>query len=460
MDILLTHAYFLSHDPHEQAVMKPYPPLGILHLSSYLKAAGFDVGVFDSTFHQPDDFHRLVARAQPPVVGIYANLLTRGPAVRLARWCHDRGCTVLVGGPEPANYPDEYLSHGADVVVIGEGEQTLAELLPHLARRGPRDMAHIRGLAYRDDDGQVVHTEPRPFISDLDALPLPDRDAIDLATYVDAWRDRHGYGSTSLITARGCPYTCTWCSHAVFGSSHRRRSPQNVAGEVQLLRDTWHPDALWYADDVFTISRSWLSAYAQELTRRGLHLPFETISREDRLDEETIRTLAGMGCFRLWIGAESGSQRLLDLMRRRTDAARVPEVVHLLQRHGIEAGLFIMLGYEGEEVADLDATVDMLKNANPDLFLTALTYPVRGTPYYEQVRDRLLPLDSWEAGSDRDLRVAGHHSRRFYSFATRWMVNDVALHRGTGTLTRSARSLLNAGLGRAGMWLTRHEVER
>lgn len=461
MDILLTHGYFLKEDPHEQAVMKPYPPLGILYLSSYLKAAGYDVGVFDSTFQEPDTFRQVMERERPPVVGIYANLMTRGSAVRLARLCRSLGSIVVAGGPEPANYPEEYLSRGVDVVVAGEGEGTLEELLPHLVCGETRGLAHIRGIIYRREDGQIERTEARPFIQDLDRLPFPDRDAIDIDAYARAWRERHGHSSVSLITARGCPYTCTWCSHSVFGSSHRRRSPYNVAEEVALVLDRYRPDMLWYADDVFTISHQWLSLYAQELARRGICIPFETISREDRLDENAIRTLADMGCFRLWVGAESGSQRLLDRMQRRTDARRVPEVVRLLQRHGIEAGLFIMLGYEGEERADLDATVEMLREARPDHFLTALAYPVKGTPYYEEVRDRIVPLESWESGSDRDLVVAGRRSRRFYRYATRWMVNAVG---GSGSGQRKGagrlKALLNAQVGRMGMWLTQHEVER
>jgi anaerobic magnesium-protoporphyrin IX monomethyl ester cyclase len=458
MDILLTHGYFISDDPHEQAVMKPYPPLGILYLSSYLKAAGFDVKVLDGTLRPPAAFRRLLERERPPVVGIYANLITRGSVVRMARLCQELGSIAVVGGPEPANYPEEYLARGADIVVVGEGERTLEELLPHLARCGPKDMEHIRGIVYRREDGSLVRTQPRPFISDLDGLPFPDRAAIDVAAYARVWRERHGHTSISLITARGCPYTCTWCSHAVFGSSHRRRSPRNVADEVGLILESYHPDILWYADDVFTMSPQWLSSYAQELAHRGIRIPFETISREDRLDENAIRTLAEMGCFRLWLGAESGSQRLLDRMERRTDAPRVPEVVRLLQAHGIEAGLFIMLGYEGEEMVDLQATVRMLIDAGPDQFLTALAYPIKGTPYYDQVRNRLLPLVPWEGGSDRDLGVAGRHSRRFYRFATRWMVNQVGSVQKEGA--SRIKATLNAGLGRTGMWLTRHEVER
>ena len=464
MDILLTHAYYLYDDPKERSIMRPYPPLGILYLSSHLKAKGFDVGVFDTTFSSLEMFETYVAQERPPVVGIYANLMTRPMVLAQIRVCKAYGATVIVGGPEPANYVDEYLARGADVVVIGEGERTLEDLLPHLARYGPAGMENLEGIAYRADENRVIRTAPRPYIEDLDAQPFPDRAAIDLDEYVQVWREHHGRGSVSLITARGCPYRCTWCSHAVYGYSHRRRSPHNVADEVEQIVETYRPDMLWYADDVFAIKPSWFRTYADELRRRGLYLPFETISREDRLNEDVVRTLAEMGCFRLWIGSESGSQRLLDAMERRTNAGRVREMVRLLQRYGIEAGMFIMLGFEDEELSDIEATVEHLKAAPPDQFLTTLSYPIKGTPYYEQVADRVIPLKPWDEGSDRDLTVAGRRSRRFYRHATRWMVHEVSFHKqrrnGQKNFPKMARSFLGAKVGRLGMLMTKNEVER
>jgi radical SAM superfamily enzyme YgiQ (UPF0313 family) len=463
MDILLTHGYFLYEDPHERRIMKPYPPLGLLYVSSHLKARGFDVEVFDTTFRSRQAFREHIARTQPPVVGIYCNMMTKQNVLEMVRACKEQGATVVLGGPEPANYAEEYLGRGADVVVIGEGELALDELLPHLARHGPTDMCDIAGIVYRKDNNQIVRTSPRSYIADLDAQPFPDRAAIDVDEYVRVWRDHHGMGSVSLITARGCPYTCTWCSHSVFGYSHRRRSPENVADEVELILATYQPDMLWYADDVFTIHPRWFFAYADELKQRGIRIPFETISREDRLNEEIIRTLAEMGCFRLWIGSESGSQQVLDAMQRRTDAARVREMTHLLQKYGIEVGMFIMLGYEGERMADIEATVEHLKAANPDIFLTTVAYPIKGTPYYDEVADRVIAREPWDERTDRDLTVAGRHSRRFYEFANRWMVGEVTWHRQRngvqGNFRQMAKAFVNARVGRLGMWLTQREVE-
>lgn len=463
-DILLTHGYFLHADPHELQVMKPYPPLGILYISSHLKAKGFAVEVFDSTFSSLVQFERHLARSRPPVAGLYCNMMTRRTVLEMVRICRKHGVIVIAGGPDAANYAEEYLKHGVAIVAVGEGELTLEELLPHLARHGRQAIEQIRGIVYQADDGTVVRTPPRPYIEDLSAQPFPDRAAIDIGRYMQTWRDHHGRGPVSLITARGCVYRCNWCSHAVYGYSHRRRSPQNVADEIEEIVATYAPDMLWYADDVFTIHPRWFGQFAAELKRRGIRIPFETITREDRLDEETVRTLAEMGASRIWIGAESGSQRILDAMERRTDAARVGEMVHLLQRHGIEAGMFIMLGYEGEERADLEETVSLLKRASPDVFLTTVAYPIKNTPYYEKVAGRVAALKPWDQSSDRDHTVLGRHSRRYYRYATRWMVGEVALHRQRQSTQpdyiQMARSLANAQIGRWGMWMTQREVEQ
>lgn len=462
MDILLTHAYFLAEDAHERRIMKPYAPLGILYLASHLKARGFATGVYDATFGSLAEFGALVARERPAVVGIGVNLMTRRNALAMAREARAAGARVVLGGPEPINYAEEYLARGVDVVVAGEGELTLAELVPHLAAHGPAGMAHIAGIAFRED-GAVVRTAARPAIADLDAQPFPDRGAIDLERYLATWRAHHGEASVSLITARGCPYTCTWCSHSVYGYSHRRRSPANVADELERIVADYRPDAVWYADDVFTINPKWLDAYARELAGRRLAVPFETITREDRLDDAVIRTLAAMGCRRLWVGAESGSQPILDAMKRKTDAARVRKVVRDLRAAGIATGMFVMLGYEGEEEGDLADTVAMLVDADPDTFLTTVSYPIKGTPYWEQVRDRLVAPAAWEESSDRDLVVAGRRSRRYYASATRWLVNEVALaraRRSGAPWRRRLRAFLNARLGRLGMALRRGERER
>lgn len=462
MDILLTHGYFLYEDAHELQVMKPYPPLGILCLSAYLKQRGFNVGVYDATFGTPAEFAAVLERDCPPVVGIYCTLMTKFAVLAMVRAAKAAGAVVLLGGPEPVNYVKEYLDHGADVIVAGEGETALEEFLPALATSGPHALDGVAGIAFRREDGSIVRTGPRPLIEDLDSLPDPDRDVIAISKYLDAWRTHHGQGSVSLVCARGCRYHCSWCSHSVYGRTHRRRSPQRVAAEVENILARYRPEQIWYADDVFTVHHPWLFEYAEELKRRGIRIPFECISRADRLNEEVIAILSEMGCCRLWLGSESGSQRILDGMRRGVKVEQVRSMTRALKRRGIQTGMFVMLGYEGEELRDLIATLDHVIESAPDVFLTTVAYPIKGTEYYEQIQGRLLPRGSWDARTDRDLGVRGRHSQRFYSFATRWMVNSVALRRGreSGQSTlRCAKAAVNALIGRLGMTITRNEAE-
>jgi radical SAM superfamily enzyme YgiQ (UPF0313 family) len=281
--------------------------------------------------------------------------------------------------------------------------------------------------------------------------------------YLETWKSHHGLSSVSLITARGCPYKCNWCSHTVFGHTHRRRSPEDVVEEVAWIRERYNPDQLWYADDVLTIHPRWFLQYAALLKERGLYFPFECISRADRLKEETIEALAGMGCYRLWIGAESGSQRILDAMQRQADVSDIQQKTKMLQAKGIEVGMFIMLGYDGEEVSDIEATVEHLKKSNPDVFLTTVAYPIKGTKYYHKVTDKILTHLEWEARTDRNLGVTGRYSARFYEHATRWMVNEVNLSKArqahSSDFLQMAKMFVNARRGRLGMRLTEHERE-
>ena len=425
-DLLLTHGYFLAEDEKEQAIMKPYPPLGLLYLSAFLKRHGFSVEVFDTTFDERPRLQERIAGAPGGVVGIYTNLMTRASVLRIMTFAKEHDWTVILGGPESASYAAEYIAAGADVVVIGEGESALHELLPVISQKGPNRLHDVAGIVFRDDGGRLIRTRERVKIRDLDSLPFPDRESIDLRRYLDVWKTHHGASSVNLITARGCPYRCNWCSHAVYGFSHRRRSPANVADELESIIEYYDPDQVWYADDVFTISHPWLEAYAAELDRRRIHRPFETITRADRLTTARgVELLRKLGCYRIWIGSESGSQRILDAMQRGVTVEQVRRSTKLAQAQGIEVGMFLMWGYEGEEIEDIAATVEHVKLSSPDVFFTTVSYPIKGTAYFDKVRDRLEFPGQWSDVSDRDLVITGRRDRRYYKLADQWLRSEV-----------------------------------
>jgi anaerobic magnesium-protoporphyrin IX monomethyl ester cyclase len=463
MDILLTHGYFLYEDPKELQIMKPYPPLGILYICSHLREKGIKAEVFDSTFSSRQELWDLLRQGPPSILGVYANLMTRSTVVEILRVAKESGWQTVVGGPEPGAYVHEYLSAGADVVVIGEGEVTLQELVPALNSHAADKLQRVDGIAFLAPDGSVVRNKPREQIKDIDAQPWPARESIDMARYVDVWRQHHGMGSVSLITARGCPYHCRWCSHEVFGKTHRRRTPASVAEELEWLISRYHPQMAWMADDVFTIHHGWLFQYAAELKRRAVKLPFECISRADRLNRQVVETLAEMGCFRVWIGSESGSQRILDAMERGVTVEQVQTAVALCRSAGIQTGMFLMWGYEGEELSDIEATVEHVKKTDPDIFFTTVAYPIKGTPYFAEVADRVDSLKLWSESSDRDFHIRNRKSRTFYKFADRLLRSAVELNRLElkPNADRATLHELRAGIAeaRAGLHATHSEVE-
>jgi radical SAM superfamily enzyme YgiQ (UPF0313 family) len=428
-DLVLTHGYFLYEDPKELQIRKPYVPLGILYICSHLRSKGFEVEVFDTTFSQMSDLTRYLQAERPSILGIYANLMTRKRVVEILGIAKEAGWKTIVGGPEPGAYVREYLDAGADVVVLGEGEVTMEELLPVLRDKSRSALQRVQGIAFLDEDRHVCQTAPRPQITNLDQQPWPARESVDIRRYMQTWREAHGTGSLSFITARGCPYKCRWCSHQVYGMTHRRRKAPGVVDEVEWLLNTYAPEMVWIADDVFTIHHGWLREYAAEMSRRRLRVPFECISRADRLNPEAADLLAELGCFRLWIGSESGSQRILDAMERGVTVEQVQNAIRLCKERGIQTGMFLMWGYEGEELQDIEATIEHVKRTDPDIFFTTVSYPIKGTIYYERIANSLVQLKPWHLSSDREIAVQGRQSKEFYEFADRLLKQEVKLSR-------------------------------
>src|ERR1700722_16106927 len=461
-ELLLAHGYFLYEDPKELQILKPYAPLGILYLCSHLRKQGFDVDVFDTTFSSRDALFSHLRSEKPSVLGIYANLMTRKNVVETLKVVLASGGKSVVGGPEPGAFALEYLQAGADFVVFGEGELTVGELLEAF-RAGVDSYSTITGIAYLDSEGTMQETGQRTQISDLDSQPWPARQAIDVHRYVKTWRDAHGTGSVNFITARGCPYKCRWCSHQVFGQTHRRRNPLLVVDEVEWLLNTYTPDIVWVSDDVFTINHQWIRQSAAETRARGLRVPFECISRADRLNSEMLDLLAELGCFRIWIGSESGSQRILDSMDRGVKIEQVQQAVAMSRERGIQSGMFLMWGYEGEDLDDIEATIRRVSTTQPDIFFTTVSYPIKGTPYYKKIADRLVQLEPWGTSSDRNLKIKGRHSQRFYSYADKLLKDEVQLARLSGTPAANserATSLRQSiQLSRAGLLSSVSEVE-
>jgi anaerobic magnesium-protoporphyrin IX monomethyl ester cyclase len=456
MNILLTHGYFLEEDEKEQQIMRPYPPLGILYIAAYLESSGFSNNVFDSTFSSKAKLKETLLLQKPKVIGLYTNLMTKINVLEVIHFIqnHLPASEIILGGPDVRYNAENYLRHGAGYLVMGEGEQTMLELVDAVLNK-KENANNIRGVAYLSE-GKVIYTEEREKIKDLNVLPIPARDKIDLSLYLSAWKKHHGKNAISVSTMRGCPYTCKWCSRAVYGLSYRRRSPEKVVEELIHLKKQYNPDSLWFVDDVFTISHKWMEAFDAELKKHQIKIPYECITRADRMNEEVVKLLRSSGCFRVWIGAESGSQKVIDLMDRRVDVKQVREMIQLTRRYQIEAGTFIMLGYPGETEEDIQETIQHLKRSDPDHFTITVAYPIKGTELFEEIE---ATTDTpWTTSTDRQIDFKRTFPRQYYQYAVRHVINEVNGNKAYNKKQRLSfvKFKLKSIIARMGMFTSRY----
>ncbi|WP_459210766.1 B12-binding domain-containing radical SAM protein [Aquimarina rhabdastrellae] len=430
MSILLTHAYHLYEDHKEQSIMRPYVPLGLLYISAYLNQYQVENFLYDSTFYSPEEQLSYISEKQPKVVAIYTNLMTKINVIKLikilksdARYGYPK---IILGGPDITYNTSNYLHAGADVLVIGEGEQTTLEL--YLAIVQNTSLHLVNGIAFIENK-EVIKTPPRTKIKDLSTLPLPNRAAVPIDKYLNIWKTYHGKSSMTVSTQRGCPYTCKWCSTAVYGQSYRRRPAHLVASELAMLKQAYQPDSIWFVDDVFTVSHKWLKNFHREVIKQDAIIPFECITRAERLNDEVLQLLKEIGCFRIWIGAESGSQKIIDAMDRRVDVDVVKSAIQKTNMLGMETGTFIMVGYPGEDEKDIKDTITYLKAANPTHFTITIAYPIKGTSLYSEIQDQITVQPNWETSTDRDIDFKRTYNRKFYTYAVKRIVNEVNFHK-------------------------------
>jgi anaerobic magnesium-protoporphyrin IX monomethyl ester cyclase len=284
IDILLANPVFLKQNQAERELMNPYFPLGLLYLAAFIRERGFSVEIFDGTFTEgPQDFEAALEEYQPKVVGITAVKPNRQMALKLASLAHARGAKVILGGPDPTSAPATYLAAPeVDLVVHHEGELTLIELLQKFKK--DQEFRALDGIAYRAENGEARINPRRQFILNLDELPMPARDMIDMHNYLDVWRQHNGYASMTISVARGCPFGCEWCQDAVHGDEFRQRSPESVVAEVKALMQFYQIDRLRLVDDVDGIEQAWLEEWAQLAEAEGAVIPFEALNDLQRQD--------------------------------------------------------------------------------------------------------------------------------------------------------------------------------
>jgi anaerobic magnesium-protoporphyrin IX monomethyl ester cyclase len=445
--VLFAHGHLLRYDAKQLAIGKPYPPLATLFAAAHLRQRGHQVALFDPMLDQDTaGFAAALDRVRPELVVLYDDSFNwftkmclsamREAARGMVAEAHRRGLPVIVAGHDAADHPALYLDAGASFVILGEAELTLGELVDRLAATAGGAAAlmvagaeEIEGLAFRQR-GFVRRTGKRKLLSDLDQLPLPAWDLVDIERYRRFWRDRHGYFSLNVVTTRGCPYLCNWCAKPVYGNTYHSRSPAHVLAEIRLLRDRYAPDHLWFCDDILGLKSRWLVAWSEALGREGLAIPFLCQTRVDLMNEDNVRALYRAGCAEVWLGAESGAQPVLDAMDKGITVEQTRAAVRRLRRHGIRVGLFLQFGYPGEGWAEIQATRRLVRELAPDDVGVSVSYPLPGTRFHERVAGQLGDKRNWRESDDLDPLVPGAYSPDFYKTLSRTVHAELRVRRG------------------------------
>ena len=445
--VLLTHSYFYRLDPKQWKDARPYPPLGTLMAAAVLREsdamisgsadvrmmspeAPHDVRVFDTGLREsPEELNAELDAFKPDIVAIYDdgfNYLTkmcltvmREACFRMITLAKARGCKVVVSSSDSTDHAADYLTHGADAVILGEGEVTLREL----TERWSTGIAwqDVAGIAYYDN-GQVRTSPKRPVMRDLDALPLPAWDLIDVSSYRDIWMASQGFFSLNVASTRGCPFKCNWCAKPIYGNRYNVRSPEHVVSELELLRDKFRPDHLWMCADIFGLKPGWVQRFRDLVKERGLTLKYKIQSRADLLlENDTIAALAESGLHEVWIGAESGSQRILDAMDKGITVEQIAEARAMLKKHGVRTGFFLQFGYLGETEEDVHKTIDMLEQLMPDDIGISVSYPLPGTGFFEKVKGQLGEKRNWTDSDDLAMMFRQQQRPAYYKRLHRYV---------------------------------------
>jgi len=414
--ILLTHANHIYSDRKQVRKMQPYPQLQTLVAAALLRRDGHEVEFFDGTFDR--DFIPALDRRRPDLVAVCEdnfNFLTkmcllenRKLAFEIAAAARERGIPALVNSSDSTNNPQGYLAAGFDRVILGELERTLSEVC-----RDPQSGA-AGTVWWNVQDRCIEYGRPRASIVDLDELPMPAWDLLDGEAYRTAWKDAHGYFSLNLAASRGCPYRCNWCAKPVHGDAYRQYSPDRVASEMECVQELFAPDQLWFADDIFGLSGKWTREFAACVERRGVRIPFRMQSRCDLMTRETVDALERAGCVEVWMGAESGSQRVLDAMEKGIRVHQIAEARANLRRHGIRACLFLQFGYLGEDWDDIEHTIQMVRDVRPDDIGVSVSYPMPNTRFHQIVREQIGAQENWRDSGDLAMMYQGAFPTEFY----------------------------------------------
>ena len=426
--VLLAHSYYMRYDPKQSRKLKPYPPLSTLIAAALLRRERRPFAFFDAMLSEGvEEFRDVLHAARPKIVGILEdnfNFLTkmcttrmREAAFEMITAAKSMGARVIVNGSDAIDQTAAYLHVGADAVIVGEAEETFLDVTGRWSDDPDADLSQVPGLAIAGPAGApsaIRRTLPRRSIGNLDALPFPAWDLIDVEQYRVAWSAAHGRLSWNACTSRGCPYACNWCAKPVFGRRYTQRSPGNVGAELAQLARVVGPDHVWFADDIYGLTPRWIEEFARDVRSRRAAIPFTMQSRVNLMTPRAVQALAEARCEEVWLGVESGSQLVLDAMDKGTTLEEARDATSRLKEHGIRACWFIQLGYPGEDWDAILRTRDLIRDEQPDDIGVSVAYPLPGTPFYGRVRMDLKGKANWSDSDDLAMMFRGAYSTDFY----------------------------------------------
>jgi anaerobic magnesium-protoporphyrin IX monomethyl ester cyclase len=383
--ILLIYPFF---KPRRDRSVFRFPPLGISTIATVLQKAGHDVTLLDCTFLSREDAYRKALEVQAEIVGIYCMVTMMDDCLGFARTLRKQTRFMVAGGPLPTCDPDIFLDH-FDVIVQGEGEQTVVDLID--AYIHATDLSTIPGITFRevcDSKTKIIHTPERIFIGDLDKIPFPARNLLPNEQYIRYAKKKYGYSITTVMTTRGCPFRCEFCSNVIFGGSFRERSPGNVVDEIEDALGFGY-ERISFADDVFTMKKERVALICDEIISRGLKFKWECLGRVDALDASTAARMKQAGCTRIYFGIESGNDRILQLMNKKITPEQARQAVMVAHNAGLEVGAFFILFYPGDTQETVIQTIHFATTLPLDYLGLSMPYPLPGTALFHRVKDRL-----------------------------------------------------------------------
>lgn len=435
--ILFSHSYFLHFDRKQWKAGQPYPPLGTLYAAAVMRENGYSVTFHDTMFSRtPQDILPSLG-SSPDFFVIYDdgfNYLTkmcltnmREAAFQMIKLAKQKGCVVIVSSSDSTDHYEQYLNEGADFILLGEAEMTLLELV-NTINKGEKDFLSVQGIAYKENNA-IIKTQKRNVMKELDALPFPAWDLLDIEPYRKMWMKNVGYFSINMTTTRGCPFKCNWCAKPIYGNRYNSRSPQNVVNELKMLKEKFHFAHVWFCDDIFGLKPGWIHEFADLAEKEDLKFRFKIQARVDLMMQENyIHDLARAGCENVWMGAESGSQKILDAMDKGTTVAQIYSATKLLRKYGIKPSFFIQFGYLGETKQDIQLTIKMINELLPDEIGISVSYPLPGTVFYEKVKATMEAKTNWTDSDELALMFHNTYKPAFYKQLHRYVHKTYRKH--------------------------------